>query len=345
MKILFISPHPGFGGASSANMNMATMLGMLGHDIVYLNEYDREKIPSDYYRLDVFPIHRNKFLRRKRTRDYVEAFNPEVIIVGVPIIGFYYLTLLSRLKKEGVRIIYVFHSLSLSNGMAGRFDELIITKAIAAATDLLFVSEYTRKSWERYKAFRDMHNRSYVIYNAIKQNKLTKVPKESYNKISFVGRASAEKDPVLFCEAALAATRERLPFVFSLWGDGPLLNELKNKYGNVVLFKGYEKNQSTIYEDTDILVMTSQFENCPMAILEAASYGIPCVVPNVGGIPEIVNNGRNGVIYNSRDINDVITSIKSLVKDYPLFSHNAYEESLKYSFESIKSKWDEILKV
>ncbi len=345
MRILFISPHPGFGGASSANMNMATMLGMLGHDVVYLNEYDCESTPSNYYRLDVFPIHRNKFLRRKSTQEYIEAFNPEVIIVGVPIIGFYYLSLLKRLKKKGVRIIYVFHSLSLSKGMAGRLDELIITKSISAATDLLFVSEYTRKSWERYKAFRDMHNRSYVIYNAIKQNKLTKVPKESYNKISFVGRASAEKDPVLFCEAALAATRERLPFVFSLWGDGPLLNELKDKYGNVVLFKGYEKNQSTIYEDTDILVMTSQFENCPMTILEAASYGIPCVVPNVGGIPEIVNNGRNGVIYNGRDINDVITSIQSLVKDYPLFSHNAYEESLKYSFESIKSKWDEILKV
>lgn len=345
MRILFISPHPGFGGASSANMNMATMLGMLGHDVVYLNEYDCESTPSNYYRLDVFPIHRNKFLRRKSTQEYIEAFNPEVIIVGVPIIGFYYLSLLKRLKKKGVRIIYVFHSLSLSKGMAGRLDELIITKSIPAATDLLFVSEYTRKSWERYKAFRDMHNRSYVIYNAIKQNKLTKVPKESYNKISFVGRASAEKDPVLFCEAALAATRERLPFVFSLWGDGPLLNELKDKYGNVVLFKGYEKNQSTIYEDTDILVMTSQFENCPMTILEAASYGIPCVVPNVGGIPEIVNNGRNGVIYNGRDINDVITSIQSLVKDYPLFSHNAYEESLKYSFESIKSKWDEILKV
>lgn len=344
MRILFISPHPGFGGASSANMNMATMLGMLGHDVVYLNEYDSENTTPDYYRLDEFPIHRNKFFRRKNTKNFIEAFNPEIIVIGVPIIGFYYLSLLKRLKKKGVRIIYVFHSLSLSKGMAGRFDELIITKSISAATDLLFVSEYTRKSWERYKAFRDMHNRSYVIYNAIKQNKLTKVPKESYNKISFVGRASAEKDPELFCEAALAATREGLPFIFSLWGDGPLLNELKDKYGNVVLFKGYEKNQSKIYENTDILVMTSQFENCPMTILEAASYGIPCVVPNVGGIPEIVNNGHNGVIYNSRDINDVVTSIKSVIIDYPLFSHNAYAESLKYSFESIKSEWDKLMK-
>ena len=344
MRILFISPHPGFGGASTANMNMATMLGMLGHNVVYLNEYDCESTPSDYYRLDVFPIHRNKFLRRKSTQEYIEAFNPEIIVVGVPVIGFYYLSLLKRLKKKGVRIIYVFHSLSLSNGMAGRFDELIITKSISAATDLLFVSEYTRQSWERYKAFRDLHEHSYVIYNAIRKPLVTKVPKERYDNISFVGRTSAEKDPELFCEAALAATRDGLPFVFSLWGDGPLLNELKDKYGNVVLFKGYEKNQAVIYENTDVLVMTSQFENCPMTILEAASYGIPCVVPNVGGIPEIVNNGHNGVIYNSRDINDVVTSIKSVIKNYPLFSHNAYAESLKYSFDSIKSEWDKLLK-
>ena len=345
MKLLFLSPHPGFGGASSANMNMATMLGMLGHEVVYLNEYDCENTPSEYYRLDVFPIHRNKFLKRKRTNLYIESFNPEVIIVGVPIIGFYYLSLLKRLKKKGVRIIYVFHSLSLSNGFVGRLDELIITKAISSATDLLFVSEYTRKSWERYKAFRDMHARSYVVYNAIKPPQVTKVPKERYNNISFVGRVSAEKDPVLFCEAALAAKREGLPFVFSLWGDGPLLNELKDKYSSVVLFKGYEKNQSTIYENTDILVMSSQFENCPMTILEAASYGIPCVVPNVGGIPEIVNDGHNGVIYNNRDAMEIIGSINEIIGDYSTYSHNAYEESLKYSFESIKSKWDELLKV
>ena len=344
MRLLFISPHPGFGGASSANMNMATMLGMLKHEVVYLNEYDCENVSSEYYRLDRFPIHKNKCFKRKSTQIYIETFSPDVIIVGVPIIGFYYLPLMKRLKKKGVRIIFVFHSLSLSHGLSGRFDEFMITKAISAATDLLFVSEYTRDSWERYRAFRDLHDHSYVIYNAIDKTRTSNSNENKCNNISFVGRASAEKGPELFCEAALEAKKEGLPFVFSFWGDGPLLEGLREKYGNVVNFKGYEKNQSKIYESTDLLVMTSQFENCPMTILEAASYGIPCVVPNVGGIPEIVNNGQNGLVYNSRDPKDVIGSINRLKNNYSMYSHNAFEESLKYSFERIMCKWDELLK-
>ena len=108
-------------------------------------------------------------------------------------------------------------------------------------------------------------------------------------------------------------------------------------------FRGQSSNQKEMYESIDILVMTSQFENCPMVILEAWKYGIPCVVPNVGGIPELVKNERNGMLYGEYSLNAIISCINRIQSDYNVYSTNCLEDVAKYSFENIYNEWYELL--
>ena len=64
MKILFVSPHPGFGGSSSANRNIAQMIASLGHEVVYLDEYLPEDINIKGCKINKTPIHKGKFYQR-----------------------------------------------------------------------------------------------------------------------------------------------------------------------------------------------------------------------------------------------------------------------------------------
>lgn len=343
MKILFISPHPGFGGASTANRTMAEMMTYKGYEVVYMDEYAEGDMGEYKFIYSDFPIHKNATRERAKTAKYIETNSFDIIFIGVPIIGFYYWYLLRKLKNKGVKICYVFHSLSLSNGLFGKVDELLQSLALYNATDLLFVSQFTLDSWSKYAVVRKMKVRSHVIYNAIKEQDITnRIIGDKY-KVSFVGRLSEEKDPTLFCKVAKESFVRSLPFSFHMYGDGPLMELLKKEFTGCVTFHGFERDGKKIYSNTDILLMTSHFENCPMAILESSAHGIPCVAPKVGGITEIVKSGFNGLLFTSRDSEDILKCLNEIQMSYPSFSENAYSESKKYKYDVISTEWEKKL--
>lgn len=342
MRILFISPHPGFGGASTANRNMATMMASIGHNVVYMDEYLPSDINVEGCVIDRTPIHANKFSQRV-AKDYFERYHFDIIFIGVPIIALYYYSLFSKLKKRGVRICMVFHSLSLSNGVMSKIDEHLTDFATKVATHLLFVSEFTKMSWSKYRNIRNLSNNSFVVYNAIKKSSWTGKKSTDVKRISFVGRLSPEKDPNLFCKLAVCKRNNGSELQFNLYGNGPLMEQLKKDYGDEVTFYGFETDINKIYSNTDILVMTSIFENCPMAVLEAASFGIPCIVPKVGGIPEIIKHGQNGLLYEERNPKRIAELLDEMIDNYSNYSENAFKISNDYSFEEIQKVWNNVI--
>ena len=342
MRILFISPHPGFGGASTANRNMATMMASIGHDVVYMDEYLPSDINVEGCVIDRTPIHANKFSQRV-AKDYFERNHFDIIFLGVPIIGLFYYSLFSKLKKRGVRICMIFHSLSLSNGLMAKIDECLTDFAAKVATHLLFVSEFTKMSWRKYRNIRNLSNNSFVVYNAIKKCSKTRRKITEVKKISFVGRLSPEKDPNLFCKLAACKRNNGSALQFNLYGDGPLMEQLKKEYCDEVTFYGFETDINKIYSNTDILVMTSIFENCPMAVLEAASFGIPCIVPKVGGIPEIIKHGLNGLLYEDRNPKKIAELLDEMIDNYSNYSENAFKNANDYSFEEIQKVWNSVI--
>ena len=70
-----------------------------------------------------------------------------------------------------------------------------------------------------------------------------------------------------------------------------------------------------LYRAADLFVLPSYNEGLPMAILEAMSFGLPVVSTPVGGIPELVQNGRNGTLVAPGDVGGLASAISALLSD------------------------------
>ncbi|NLI77764.1 MAG: glycosyltransferase [Candidatus Riflebacteria bacterium] len=106
----------------------------------------------------------------------------------------------------------------------------------------------------------------------------------------------------LWALEALEQGRDRLP-EFRVWilGDGPERQSLENRFGSGPLasrltFWGFRDDLDRFYPDLHLVLLPSHGEGIPLSLLEAMRWGIPCVATRVGGIPEIVTDGANGLL-------------------------------------------------
>ena len=70
----------------------------------------------------------------------------------------------------------------------------------------------------------------------------------------------------------------------------------KNELEDQIIFTGFLDNVSEIMQKSSIFILSSRFEGMPLVLLEAMSHGKPVISTRVGGIPEIVVNGKNGYL-------------------------------------------------
>ena len=140
-----------------------------------------------------------------------------------------------------------------------------------------------------------------TINNFITSDEFNEVGEEKENYICYVGRLSKEKG----VETLLRASAELPQYHLKIVGTGPLYNSFVEKYNHPhIEFCGYKK----IAEVKDILsgavfsVMPSEcYENNPLAVIESLYLGTPVLGANIGGIPELIAEEKNGFLFESGD--------------------------------------------
>jgi glycosyltransferase involved in cell wall biosynthesis len=63
-----------------------------------------------------------------------------------------------------------------------------------------------------------------------------------------------------------------------------------------------------------MLALPSIEDNCPMVVLEAMAASVPIVAARVGGVPELITDGRNGVLFDPNDPKDMAAAVEGLLR-------------------------------
>ncbi len=133
----------------------------------------------------------------------------------------------------------------------------------------------------------------------------------------FLGRLYPEKGAGLFLEAL-----RKLPphsFRAEIAGEGPeekTLRALSERAGLPVSFRGFVSGEEKLrlLSCSSCVVMPSLwFENCPMTVLEAYRAGVPVVASRIGGLPEIVEEGRTGMLVPPGDPRALARALRTII--------------------------------
>ncbi|MFW5813387.1 MAG: glycosyltransferase family 4 protein [Fibrobacterota bacterium] len=184
-----------------------------------------------------------------------------------------------------------------------RFVQPLTTFALRKCDSFVVTSEFIRKEWQSAwgpESFEVV----YPPFNLEKYRSAIRRRKSPSGKgcnIGFIGRLSDEKSIDKLLEAMKIVSEVRPEAKLSIVGTGPLEGKLKQYCrelgldGNVQ-FTGYKSNVFEALRDFDLFVLSSRTEGCPIVILEAMAMGLPVVATNVGGNPELVQDGKTGIL-------------------------------------------------
>ncbi len=138
--------------------------------------------------------------------------------------------------------------------------------------------------------------------------------------VGMVANLRPVKNPGLFVDVALEVCALLDGVSFLSIGDGPERPALETRVARAgmdkrIRFLGSIVPADPYYECMDIFMLTSNSEGCPMAVLEAMSHGLPIVATRVGGVPEVVEGGKNGYLVPAGDRHLLVKTLYNLVQD------------------------------
>lgn len=161
-----------------------------------------------------------------------------------------------------------------------------------------------------------------VVRNAVDLQNFRMVPLSTEKRATILGVGSLlpvkRWDRVL--RAALRLKKRGCDFVVKIAGTGALRKSLENQtqdfgIADCVEFLGYSDDVPKLLVDATFLVLTSDVEGCPNAVLEAMACGRPVVATDVGDISGLVEDGKTGFIVGCGDDDALLARMDTLITD------------------------------
>ena len=138
--------------------------------------------------------------------------------------------------------------------------------------------------------------------------------------IGTLGRLSPEKGHVDFVEAAAIVISRGYKAHFVIVGDGPETGKIDGMVAgkgleNSVTLTGYLRDPRRVLQDFDLMVLPSYSEGLPNVVLESLMMEVPVIATAVGGVPDIIRHGQEGVLIPPGDPGMMAQSIMDFLDD------------------------------
>ncbi|PLX44071.1 MAG: hypothetical protein C0609_06405, partial [Deltaproteobacteria bacterium] len=160
------------------------------------------------------------------------------------------------------------------------------------------------------------------------------------------GRLSVEKGFSHLLDA-ISLIAADLPIKFVICGDGAMEMELRDRarslgIENRCLFAGFRRDIQEVMAASDLYVLPSLTEGLPNVVLEAFSYGKPVVATAVGGVPELVEDGVNGILVPPGEPRALAEAVQALVvspdlmEEYGKAGRTRVSEEFSFKEQTVK---------
>lgn len=221
--------------------------------------------------------------------------------------------------RLGIPAIYTPHGLSVGSRAGAPLRMLVLLAERAAGRwnhDVVCVCEAERQlALASHIAPRE---RLHVIHNGVRDvgPELRASPARGPCRVVSVARFEKPKDHGTLL-AAMSLLKD-LDWELELVGDGPLeknCRALADRLGiaDRVRFLGYQRDPTPALARASLFVLSSRSEALPRSVLEAMRAGLPIVASAVGGLPELVDNGSNGVLISNSDVDGFASAIREMI--------------------------------
>ena len=176
-----------------------------------------------------------------------------------------------------------------------------------------------------------------------------KLSKSKVPTLLFINRFDENKNPIFAVEVAKMLNDDNIDFKLNFIGKGELDSKIDEKireFGleNKVEILGYKTNPYPYINNSDIVLGCSKSEGFPTIFVEAITLGKPFVTTNVGGVIEISDNQKCGLI--ADNIADYVDDIKFLIDnkdEYKKFSEHGKKYVETFSIEKQIQKIDNLI--
>ena len=168
-------------------------------------------------------------------------------------------------------------------------------------------SRFMKSKLDTYKVLAD---KTVAMHNFVEPVEAKAVRKQDY--ILYFGRFAQEKGIGTLIQ--VAKELPDVPFIFA--GSGPL----EDQVGGVANIKnvGFQRGEAleTLIREARFTVYPSEwYENCPFSVMESQMYGTPVLGADIGGIPELIEPGKTGLLFESGNAADLKQKIETLWND------------------------------
>jgi glycosyltransferase involved in cell wall biosynthesis len=158
-----------------------------------------------------------------------------------------------------------------------------------------------------------------VVRNAVEVGEFEMHPPTGRDVV-FVGRLVRNNGPREFLQAAARVVDDHPDAHVHVVGTGPLAEPLVERaaelgIADAVTFHGFVDDIRTAYELADVFCRPSYSEGLPLTVLESMASGVPPVVSDIAGVPEVVDDGETGLLLPVGDTDALVDSLSACLAD------------------------------
>ncbi len=320
--------------SAQARKKIRGVLESFQPDVVHLNNIQFHLTPSIILESEKYRRETGKALKIIYTaHDYQlicpshGLFDPQINVCEKCLEGNYF----HCLKKKCVKNSALKSLLGTADAFFWKY-----SKAYSYIDKIICPSLFLKSKLDTQKRFAD---KTVAIHNFIEPQPAVSVKKEGY--ILEFGHLSRDKGTNTLLEAA-----KRMPeYRFLFAGFGKAEKDIEKVHNaEYVGFKTGEELKNLIRKASCSVYPSEWYENCPFSVIESQMYGTPVIGSRMGGIPELIDDGKTGLLFESGNASDLEIKLRLILDNAEKL--NEFTDNCKnVAFETPKSYYDKLMQI